>query len=587
MDVSTAFFTVLNVADFFQGGQQGIRRFEDLSCRPQGQKATLLYDLGQHKTKCYFAEFSGTTSANTAAFRVKGKDYPSLYEYYQQERPSLNVNPSDPVAKVSFPGPGIDRPVPVAANRLYLRVMNDAVPRQLKQVDKISPAKRCAQIETFWAHLGEHPLGSGRPSVAKSFWKPQSQCLSMNPPTLKFAKGKHLSVQRETLKAYRDYYRGRLPLLNQVGCLDVPPTIFREIYIRMPDTIDKTIARQFAEDFITCLNRWTNKKIIFNLDLYKNVGDSLAHLRQESKYGIVVFIFEDEDPGIYFNVSHELAGWRVKRVTTQSLVDYFRELPHNKRDWDSFIAMNALDVLQQMDCIPWNLATPLHYDAQLAIDVGWDRRYFALSLLISQAGLMHPLLRLHTRTHVKTYTKHETINELVLKDAILELFQEVKRSSFDPLQSILVLRDGRQYGHELESIEGAIKELIGDGLLQEDARVDTVDFHKRSVKRIRMWFRTYKGQIFNVREGMACIIDAKTVVLANTGAATLSQGTAEPVMLVAHQDNVNISDIAQDVHSTTHLNWSNPRIAQRLPIVLKRTDEELTKRADQEIRRMR
>jgi argonaute-like protein implicated in RNA metabolism and viral defense len=200
---------------------------------------------------------------------------------------------------------------------------------------------------------------------------------------------------------------------------------------------------------------------------------------------------------------------------------------------------------------------------------------------------MHPFFRLKPLVKVKSDTKHETINEVVLKDAILELFQQVKPDSFDPLRSILILRDGRKYGRELESIASATKELIKEGLLEKDARIDTVDFHKRSVKRIRMWFRTREGQILNVREGTACIIDAKTVVLANTGVATLSQGTVNPVMLVAHRDGVSISSVAQDVHSATHLNWSNPRVAQRLPIELKRTDEELTKRADQEIRRMR
>lgn len=587
VDVSTAFFTVLTVADFFEGEKQGIRRFENLSYRQQGQKATLLYDIGQNKIKCYFEEFSNITCADTSTFRVKGKDYSSLYEYYQQERPSLNVNPSDPVAKVSFPGPGIDRPVLVAANRLYPRVTNNAVPPQLKQVDKISPADRRAQIKKFWENLGDCPLGSGRPLIAKSFWKPQEQRVLMKAPTLEFAKDKRLSVQSSTPKAYRNYYHERFRLLDQVGCLEVPPTVCRKIHIRMPDTIDETIAKQFAEDLIAYLCRWTNKKITFNLDLYQNVDDALARLRQEFGYGIVVFIFQDEDPATYFNVSYELKEWRVKRVTSESLVNHFRELSRNKRNWHSFIAMNALDVLQQMDCVPWRLATPLHYDAQLAIDVGRDKRYFALSLLISRSELMQPSFRLNTLVKIKPDAKHETINEVVLKDAILELFQQVKRNSFDPLQSILILRDGRQYGRELESVMSATRELIKDDLLKEDVRIATVDFHKRSVKRIRMWFRTQQGQTSNVREGTACIIGPKTVVLANTGVATLSQGTAALVMLVAHQANVNISDIVQDVHSATQLNWSNPRIAQRLPIELKRTDEELTKRSDQEIRRMR
>ena len=49
VDVSTAFFTVPTVADFFQDQKRQSKRFEALSQRQTGQKATLLYDLGRNK----------------------------------------------------------------------------------------------------------------------------------------------------------------------------------------------------------------------------------------------------------------------------------------------------------------------------------------------------------------------------------------------------------------------------------------------------------------------------------------------------------------------------------------------------------
>ena len=84
VDVSTAFFTIPTVADFFEDSSLGKKwrpkRFEVLSHRQTGQKATLLYDLGRNKVKCYFDGFSDTTCATTGELRVKGKDYRSLYE---------------------------------------------------------------------------------------------------------------------------------------------------------------------------------------------------------------------------------------------------------------------------------------------------------------------------------------------------------------------------------------------------------------------------------------------------------------------------------------------------------------------------
>lgn len=584
VDVSTAFFTIPTVADFFGDSSLGKkwqpRHFEVLSHRQMGQKATLLYDLGRNKVKCYFDRFSDTTCDTTGELRVKGRDYRSLYEYYQKTNPNLNVNPNDSVAKVSFPG--INRPCPVVANRLYLRVMNDVVPAQLKQVDKISPEERCKLIEKFWMDLGDHPLGLDKPLIAKSFWQPQNQLLPIKPPRLKFAKGKGLSSKNGTLSSSSGYYHRRSPLLNQVGCLSIPPTMPRDLYIRVPNTVEQVVIDRIAKDLTDYLSCRTNKQITFDLKKYESVDDTLLSLQQESRSGIVVFIFEDEDPAIYFKVSSELTGWRVKRITSRALVDHF-----GKKNWRSFVEMNALDVLQQMDCVLWGLSDPLHYEAQLAIDVGWDRRYFALSLFISRPESMRPSFILNTLVQPKPDTKHETINEVVLKDAILRLFQQVERRHFVPLRSMLIIRDGHECGRELDSIAQAKDELTQSGFLEKNGRVDTVDFHKRSVKRVRMWFKNRAGQISNVPEGTAFRINSKTVVLTNTGIATLSQGTAEPVMLVANRDDIDIFAIAQDVHSATHLNWSNPRVAQRLPIGLKRTDEELTNRASQEIRRIR
>jgi hypothetical protein len=88
-------------------------------------------------------------------------------------------------------------------------------------------------------------------------------------------------------------------------------------------------------------------------------------------------------------------------------------------------------------------------------------------------------------------------------------------------------------------------------------------------------------------EGTAILLDERTAVLTNTGAATLHQGTAEPVVLVANTDDVDMAAVAEDVHIAAHLNWSNPDVAQRLPLSLKRTDEELKSRAAQEVRRVR
>jgi hypothetical protein len=151
---------------------------------------------------------------------------------------------------------------------------------------------------------------------------------------------------------------------------------------------------------------------------------------------------------------------------------------------------------------------------------------------------------------------------------------------------MLVLRDGRKCGRELEGIRVAQKELGTLGCLAENAHVDVVDLHKRSMKGIRLWERD-GAYVANVLEGTAVFLDQQTVVLASTGVATLHQGTARPLMLVANDESTDMLAVASDVFATAQLNWSNPRVAQRLPIPSKRTDDELKERAAQEVRRIR
>src|SRR5205823_4047882 len=110
-----------------------------------------------------------------------------------------------------------------------------------------------------------------------------------------------------------------------------------------------------------------------------------------------------------------------------------------------------------------------------------------------------------------------------------------KRMRFDQLGSLLVLRDGRECGKELEGIEGAKLDLVKEGFITADARIDLVDFHKDSVKGIRLW-DVVDGDVRNVMEGTYVSLGGRDAVLANTGCVTLNQGTAGPVMLSARTE---------------------------------------------------
>ena len=597
-DISTAFFTQMTVADFFRNDisndkQRLLRnKFDFLRQRQIGQKGTLLYDIKSRQTKCYFVEFrSDVTCGETQKQIIEGKVYDSLLHYYQQKQPQLDIDPKDSVAMVSFPN--LDGSKPVAAKLLRLRVMNESLPRSLKQVDKIQPKDRVKLINDFWLRFGMDLLGKGKPQISRKFWKPnERKTLKLLPPALQFADGAVLQASEKRNKTeFQEHYRQRLNLLNKYGCLNVPSSIERTVHFAVPTKLRQEVRGNLIKDLTEYLKRLTNKGIIPKVLKYETLDEAFSILKRQNNPGMVVFVFDDESTETYYKVAYQLQNWRVKRITSRQLKNKYsnlnsiskdRNVEHYKpkKGWKSFIEMIALDVLQQMNCIPWGFKDVLPYDAHLAIDVGRNKRYFALSLII-----FHPSIHIYTIAKAKYDSKKETINSVVLFEEIMEMCSKVlQRGDFQSLHSLLILRDGRECDGEIDAIYKAKEELIRQKFFAEGAKVDVVDFHKSIAKNLRTWERTKDNAVFQILEGEAVPLDNNTVVLNTTGEPTRYQGTADPVLLVGRSRNINMDQVVKAVYASTHLNYSNPNVAQRLPLELKRTDDELINRASQEIR---
>jgi hypothetical protein len=260
-------------------------------------------------------------------------------------------------------------------------------------------------------------------------------------------------------------------------------------------------------------------------------------------------------------------------------------MPREMREWKSFVRMCALDVLQKLDCVPWRVDPASPFQAELSIDVGRDRRQFAISLLLNRSSDSKPDFWLRTVVHWKADTKHDAINPEVLKAAVLQIFRRLPAGT--PISSVLVLRDGRESGREPEALESAFDELKNEGRLSPRAEITLVDVHKTGARDVRLWEVDGKGTIENALEGVGVYLDPKSIVVCTTGSATLHQGTADPILLVGRSGRISMDEAAEHFFHSAQSNYSSPGVAQRLAIGLKRTDEELQSRAAQEIRRIR
>ncbi len=607
VDVGTAFFSVESLAYYFDPavseGEQRRRKhqFEQLSGRQESQKGTLLYDNSRSRLKCYFESApTGVTCATTGRVRAKGQSFPSLTDYYRATYPTLSVSADAPAVRVSFPG--IDRPQFVAAERVRLRVMNDDVPDALGSVAKVKPGERRDLIEQFWSRLGSRPLGSVAPGMLNGFWRPDAERIAqLPPPDLLFGQDMRLRAPKvASVEAYRANYRQRLECIEEAGCHSVPVAMARTLHCAYPKRLGEVMCRRFATDVANALGDATGLPVVAELIGYDIVTDAVEKLKATGRKGIVLFVLNRE-PTAYYEAAYHLPGWRLKRVTERALTEHTEYVERGvwdrrkqamspalgKRRWRDFVTMNALDVLQLLDVVPFGVERIGAYDAQVAIDVGHDRRHFSLSLLIARAGNRSPAFRIVSHVHPKTDYQHETINATMLADQLIHLFEAALPSGSDPIESLVVLRDGRLLGAEIQGIDAAVARLVAAGRVSASARIDLAELHKDTLKSLRMWEIDAAGVVENPLEGSMIRLNDATAVVVGTGAATLTQGTSEPYLVIGNGRCSSVADVAASAFAGAQLNWSSPRVAQRLPLTLKRTDEELKARAAQEIRRLR
>jgi hypothetical protein len=578
--------------------------FDGLRCRQAGFKGTLLYNTGSTQQQvCYFEYFDGD---KTMATTGRVMDCESLYEYCLAHHKHRNYEPNDPVAYVSFKG--ISQIVPVPAKRLRVRVPlnREQMPKELRDAISTPPDVRRRAIVNLWDGCNKSRLTSLGLQAQAQLWRPNASSHELLPcPELVFGKGRKVAPPADaTVYEYKRYYKERMTALRNGGILRFEPSAGRDIYLVTPLTSSSwpdTLHKAFVEDFTECISNLVGQTFSIH-EVRANAVEEIVERLNDAVAGrplgggrTTVVVFDDSlnDPAPYCLLSHRLMQWSLKRVTRRTVERKWQSRQgaqggesHRpaEQHWKSMIELTVLDTLLQMDATPWRLQESRDgYDACLAIDVGEGRRYVAMSLLISRSDSARPSHLRVTKAWPKGDSHREEINHVQLQEKMAWMFEQYRGSSFSPLQSLLVLRDGRVCGQEFQAIAEAVDHLHKTDRLQQGACVDVVDVHKATMKDLRMWYPV--DHLFtNVLEGQAVYLDGRTVLVSCTGSATLPQTvTAEPCLLEVH-GSADIRHVARGFFSFAQLNYSAPTKACRCALPIHLTDEELRRKLSQDMR---
>lgn len=597
--------TEWTLADFFPGGlpqnerRERKRQFDRLRKRREGRKGTLLYDTNQTQVSvCYFDhDRPGVTCGTTG--RVLTSQ--SLYEYCGNKYPRLGVEPDDEVVFVSFPNmKGTGGTVPVAAKLLRLRVMPDGDPtlRGLDAYKTASPARRKSDAEECLPLCRRAVGGVLGFTVEDDLWQPaQTDHGLLSCPDLVFGQNRQVAAPAApVLHEYQRYYRERPDRLRSGGVFRFEQTVERRIHVVTPGAghgWPDELQAAFLSDFGEVMKDLVGKK--FDLvSVRAGAPDEARQKMAKIAPGTAVVVFDDAtDQSAYFLFAHSLNGWRLKRLTRSGVWSRWRGKNSPRpgdggradRRWKDMLFHSALDTLEQMDATPWRLKQ-MPYEACLTIDVSENRRYFAVSLLISRQPGKEPSCFRRTDVWTKADHQHEAINARWLQDKVVEVLGNYDGPKFAPIDSLLILRDGRLCGGEEAALVGAVEALKKTGRLAGGAVLDIAEVHKKTVKGLRLW---YPGKVGaeNVLEGHAVYPTEDTALVSCTGAAGLSREvTAEPSLLVLRHGK-DVRKVAAAVFAMAQLNFSSPNKAHRIAYPLWATDERLRRRVAQDMRELR
>lgn len=222
---------------------------------------------------------------------------------------------------------------------------------------------------------------------------------------------------------------------------------------------------------------------------------------------------------------------------------------------------------------PFVLATPLHADLTIAIDVQLNTACFAFM------GKSGPDIR----TVQKTSNQKERLSRPQVRQIILEVLRQEANLGRDCINTIVMQRDGKLFTAEVSGIKDAIATLKAEGLLPPDLSLNLIEIPKRSAAPFRLFDvdRLQGGQetISNPQIGSYYVLTSHDGYICSTGREFYHPGTTNPLHVKYVEGNMPFSDILEDVYALTCLAWTRPEDCTRHPLTLKLADIRLREHA--------
>jgi hypothetical protein len=508
------------------------------------------------------------------------------------------VKPTDLTMLYTYPGRTMEPHSGAVSLAKMLYSTQDQEVQSLHGFSIKDPTRRFEAIEhyvkTFFGNIrfNQTPVKiSKNPSIEK--------VLHFSIPELKYnhnqvLKTGHYSTGANT--SLRDFAGERKQYLLSNGILNKDP--FDEQFLLVPDNMDRKLVEAFkknAEHQIKVLApaftgftviRYTakpNQSATFQIQEIEQV------LRQHHALsGFALFILPDLtfESKKYISSFHDCLknkfypNLKVQCASAHKIRSFFKSYPSTdgyefkvsedrRPKFRSYLLNLILEHLIVNRKWPYALATDLHYDVYVGIDV--HDRYAGFTIFLKNG---ENIFFFPEKVPLKNHSQRaEKLKANLLYNVIFEKLKMLLPRFCPQPNGIVIIRDGRSFGEEGKALKKVIMDLTTLGITSTNTKYGVMDLHKQSAIPMRIASQTNGyNRLENPMAGTYKILDGAEAFLFNTGFPFQIRGSAKPLHISLQEGNVIFKDVLEDIFCQTILAFSAPDRSNSLPVTIKLID---------------
>jgi hypothetical protein len=554
-----------------------------------------LYHFGH---QWYIVQLWGLTGRSVAEqqFLAEGEEQAQNVFTYTKEQWRTNppvwvrdLDPHSPAIVYRYPGNEKERYGALALCKLLLSTTDEET-AYLHRHSILDPTARFRRITEIVTHHFQHAqLGNQAIQIMKQPLEIVRRTFPV--PTQRFGKDRVLAVDGGTPMQVTESVplhqlgqrRLQLVLDPQAGPLDSSP--FDAQYLFLPQSLHRSINDDFMEQFQKAMLRianrpgYTMQRILYDdrkaSSLYAQVQaikNAIAHSHIDRGYALLV-LPDRAKRDLHNHMKRELWPNLQFQCATASKIRSYYEWDSNKStylpapDWAyklaSYVQNCAFGMMVVNRKWLWALATPLHYDVYIGIDV-----------LNGMAGFTF-VYNNGQQIFFRNYPckQKERLTTPQLRDVLLKhLPEDLSELHLHP-RSIVIHRDGRTFTSELNGLQRAMQELKSKGILSREILVGVVDIRKTTADHLRLVQGESLERAHNCTVGSYYVLGNKEGIICTTGWPFRFPGTAKPLAVVIPEGDLDISQVLEDIFSLSQLVFTAPDKCARLPLTVKLADD--------------